>query len=498
MYYFVGFNLGKNITGIEKAMINRMELFNANNSKAMCIFLSWNRFISKYSSRFIKKNDYINMYDYFQNSISISSVSTIDYISYWKNECHYELKYVPNSNDIRIYSCGKFIMYVRFLDDKYINLDYINYFDDNGNKIKRDFYDIRGFLSCTRILTKNQLILSEQYYNPSGQIVIEKFFDVQNHSIERIILHHRLKTLFFDSEIELCAYFIESIYQYGDLFFSDKNLYTAPTFNKVNPDIPVVAVLHSTHVKNINQVSSSRYKNVYKDIFNNLSRYKAIIVSTKSQKIDVSNRINHEIPVINIPVGFIENYQTDTEKNTIPRKLISVARYSPEKQLHHQIKLINSLKSDFPDIQLHLYGFGIEKENLINLIAQYKLENNVFLRGFIPDLSQEYNNAYLSIVTSNMEGFSLALLEGQSFGIPTISYDIKYGPNELVKNEVNGYLIPKNNEEILLQKVRYLLTHPNVQKEFSRQSKLSAQKYSKEILIEKWNNALVFLDTKKL
>ncbi|HHT9560387.1 TPA: glycosyl transferase family 1, partial [Staphylococcus aureus] len=64
--------------------------------------------------------------------------------------------------------------------------------------------------------------------------------------------------------------------------------------------------------------------------------------------------------------------------------------------------------------------------------------------------------------------------------------------------EVNGYLIPKNNEEILLQKVRYLLTHPNVQKEFSRQSKLSAQKYSKETLIEKWNNALVFLDTKKL
>ena len=81
-------------------------------------------------------------------------------------------------------------------------------------------------------------------------------------------------------------------------------------------------------------------------------------------------------------------------------------------------------------------------------------------------MSQEYNNAYLSIVTSNMEGFSLALLEGQSFGVPTISYDIKYGPNELVKNEVNGYLIPKNNEEILLQKVRYLLTHPNVQKNF--------------------------------
>lgn len=42
-----------------------------------------------------------------------------------------------------------------------------------------------------------------------------------------------------------------------------------------------------------------------------------------------------------------------------------------------------------------------------------------------------------------MEGFSLALLECQSYGVPMISYDIKYGPNELVKDGLNGYLIPK-------------------------------------------------------
>ena len=38
--------------------------------------------------------------------MSISSVSTIDYISYWKNECRYELKYVPNSNDIKFIVTG--------------------------------------------------------------------------------------------------------------------------------------------------------------------------------------------------------------------------------------------------------------------------------------------------------------------------------------------------------------------------------------------------------
>lgn len=495
MYYFVGFNLGNSITGIEKAMINRLFLFKNNNKRAKCLFLSWNRFMSKYAEKFLDKKDYINMYDYFQKSISVLNKESIDYISYWQNECNYKIKYVKNSKDIRVYKSDKFIMYVRFLDNHYKQLDYINYFDVNGKKIKREFYDVRGFLSCTRILTTNQAVLAEQYYDPNGNITIEKYFNIETNKIERIILNNDNSILFFDSETDLQAYFIESIYQYGDLFFSDKNIHTAPMFNKVNPNIPVIAVLHSTHVKNIHQHMTSRFKNVYKELFDNLSRYKAIIVSTNSQKIDVTMRINHALPVINIPVGFsIENKTNNHSLEISPLKLISVARYSPEKQLHHQIELIKALKDEFPNIELHLFGFGSENEKLANLIKEYHLEKNVFLRGFLPDLSAEYENAYLNILTSSMEGFSLALLECQSHGIPTISYDIKYGPNELVKDNKNGYLITPNDKNELIKKVKFLLKNPKIQKEFSQQSIVLAQQYSQSNIMEKWDNALQLLD----
>ncbi len=89
-----------------------------------------------------------------------------------------------------------------------------------------------------------------------------------------------------------------------------------------------------------------------------------------------------------------------------------------------------------------------------------------------------------------MEGFSLALLECQSYGVPMISYDIKYGPNELVKDGLNGYLIPKNDKEELTNKVKYLLEHPKLQQEFSKQSIALSQNYSKNNIIEKWDNAL--------
>ncbi len=68
--------------------------------------------------------------------------------------------------------------------------------------------------------------------------------------------------------------------------------------------------------------------------------------------------------------------------------------------------------------------------------------NHVYLRGFLKvSYTKEYSDAYLSLITSNMEGFSLALLESLAHGVPVISYDIKYGPNELITPDFNGYLI---------------------------------------------------------
>ena len=60
----------------------------------------------------------------------------------------------------------------------------------------------------------------------------------------------------------------------------------------------------------------------------------------------------------------------------------------------------------------------------------------------------------LSLITSNMEGFSLALSESLAHGVPVISYDIKYGPSELITSDFNGYLITKNDEDALFDKVK--------------------------------------------
>ncbi|EHJ07826.1 serine-aspartate repeat adhesin O-glycosyltransferase SdgB [Staphylococcus simiae] len=499
MYYFVVNNLGKSITGIEKAVINRLSLFKEINQPAKCIFLAWNRFQARHASKFLKSDEYINMYDYLQEAHYISNVVTTNWIKYWQEECHYTLKFVDNSNDVRIYDKDTFIMYVHFLDSGLQVLDYINHFDSHRKKIRRDFYDVRGFLSCSRFLENSQTTLCEFYYSPHGNIKLEKYFTQHEdkQQLKKIIYHNGNDDYFFNNDTELGAYFIEQLYHKGDVFFSDKNLYTAPIFNLTDRRIPVVGVLHSTHIKNIEQLETSRYKNVYKALFDNLDRYAAIVVSTKAQKVDVTNRIQHDIPVINIPVGYSEAVDFDFNQPSLdPIKLISVARYSPEKQLHQQIELIKKLKSFYPNIQLHMYGFGSEHDKLKSLIAEYNLEQNILLRGFLPNLENEYRQAYASLITSNMEGFSLALLESLSHGVPTISYDIKYGPSELIDDHINGVLVPKNDEEQLFSSVKYLLDNPSLQRYYSEESLIKASTYSKDLICNTWDNFLRMLPSK--
>ncbi len=74
-------------------------------------------------------------------------------------------------------------------------------------------------------------------------------------------------------------------------------------------------------------VYESDIKNTYKHVFNNLNRYSGIIVSTKQQQLDISARINNEIPVHTIPVGYIDEHFTNLKRNNHSinnNKIISV------------------------------------------------------------------------------------------------------------------------------------------------------------------------------
>ena len=137
-----------------------------------------------------------------------------------------------------------------------------------------------------------------------------------------------------------------------------------------------------------------------------------------------------------------------------------------------------------------MYGFGSESKKLNELIQKYGLENHVYLRGFLSNLDQEYSDAYLSLITSKMEGFGLAILESLSVGTPVISYDVDYGPSELIQDGFNGYLVPQGDINQMVEKVDQLLNNTQKLQQFSINSIESAQQYNATTISTKWQNIL--------
>lgn len=92
--------------------------------------------------------------------------------------------------------------------------------------------------------------------------------------------------------------------------------------------------------------------------------------------------------------------------------------------------------------------------------------------------------------TSKMEGFGLAILESLSVGTPVISYDVDYGPSELIQDGFNGYLVPQGDINQMVERVDQLLINTQKLQQFSINSIESAQQYNATTISIKWQNIL--------
>lgn len=489
--YFVDTSLGSAVTGIEKAQFNRMQLFQQAGMPATLLYLSYGSRLHEHLEKFGFADVGFSMYDYFQNSQQHGPLYHFDWRHYWQTICHYRLREVPNTCDIRVDNAdGLFLMYAHFLDKEATRLDYVNYFDRHHAKIRRDVYDFRGFLSRTSLLVEKGLTDTELYFNPQQQVkLIKQFKQVNGKTVLREITlkQYQQRDYFFNDEAELRTFFLDELARPGDIFFTDRNGQMATSLDRTRPDIKICPVFHSTHVRVGQDIMTGELKHgIYDYILAHPARFNGIVVSTDQQRRDLLARFDNLPPVTTIPVGFATPHPVDVMRRD-PYRIISVARYSPEKQLMHQVKAIERLLPEFPRVQLHMLGFGqkIQKE-LQAYIDEHNLGEHVFLRGFQKDLTSEYRQASLALMTSVEEGFSLSTVEELSYGVPVIGYDIRYGPNEMIHDGENGFLVPVNDQEKLYQKIREYLANPDLQRTFMGNAQHLVLDYSPTKTLQKW------------
>ncbi|WP_040340432.1 glycosyltransferase [Fictibacillus macauensis] len=221
-----------------------------------------------------------------------------------------------------------------------------------------------------------------------------------------------------------------------------------------------------------------------------IERFDVALTLTHQQKKDIETFIapaKANIEVIpHASLAFLQN-EAVYERKIQHTKAIVISRFSEIKRIDHILEAFRLVLQEVPHAILELYGIGSEEDHLRTLVTKHHLEHNVLFRGYTYEPASRYTEALFSILASKSEGFSLSILESMSMGTPVISYDIHYGPTDLITSGENGWIVPNGDYKALATKMVWMFQHKEQAIAMGKRAALHMKEvFHKEAYSKRW------------
>lgn len=133
-------------------------------------------------------------------------------------------------------------------------------------------------------------------------------------------------------------------------------------------------------------------------------------------------------------------------------KIVAAAgRLARGKRYDLLVEAYATVAAKYPDWQLRIYGQGPERERLARLIDGLGLRDHVHLMGARSPIEPEFAKASLVAVASDAESFGMTIVEAMRCGVPVVSTDCPLGPAEIIRDGVDGRLVPVGDRAALAE-----------------------------------------------
>ena len=219
---------------------------------------------------------------------------------------------------------------------------------------------------------------------------------------------------------------------------------------------------------------------------------KVIVASQYMKRLLVQNGFspsNIEINSYFVTTPPVDNVQERAKKDDICT-IFYAGLIHKIKGVDLMLKALALVKNDFIAL---LAGSGEYFEEYKKMANDLGLEKNVKFLGWVPNenLMEYYKNADLVLVPSFwIEAFGIVGIEAMASSRPVIAFDTG-GISEWLKDNVNGFLVPRGSSAVLAEKIDLLLSDARLRERMGKAGrKLYEDNFTKDIHLGKLINMM--------
>lgn len=172
------------------------------------------------------------------------------------------------------------------------------------------------------------------------------------------------------------------------------------------------------------------------------------------------------------------------------KTLISIGRLHRAKGYDLLLRAFACIAADVPDWDLVIVGDGEERAALLGLAESLGVASRVRFAGLLAEPLAVRGKDTLFVLPSRYEGFPNALAEAMAIGLPVISFDCPSGPREIIRDGIDGLLVPAEDITALAETMRRLMHDGAERARLAARAPEVLQRFSPEVIIQNWERLI--------
>nr|WP_232531558.1 glycosyltransferase [Microlunatus antarcticus] len=247
-----------------------------------------------------------------------------------------------------------------------------------------------------------------------------------------------------------------------------------------------IASLHNCHYNDPDDRRSG-IRPSFRPLFDHADRVDRIVCQT-AQQLDELREDVPWAPLHSIRYPGRDPHQEPVEKDT--SLVVLIAQLVDRKRVDHAIRAFAEVLTTLPEARLEIYGEGPRLDRLQALVDELGVGGSVRLMGYSLAVGEAQARAACVLLTSTFEGSPRVVTESMSRGTPAVSYAIRYGPRDLIRDGVDGLLVERQEPAALAAAIVSLLSDPDRVRAMGREAGTIVERHPVSAFERAWADVL--------